>query len=207
MPTGLAQTYRHGHSRLSWLAAGARSAERRRRRMTKSGRTLAGQKLWTEAEIKRLHSFYPDYRKACAALPCRSLSAIKIKAFRLRITRSRQVWSESDLKRMKAPYRQGRPIYEILVLLPGKTKKQIWARASYSGWHRPRTSPKIYNFKAYDEIRDRAFASNSPGAIWPASPLQAITFFGSPPKTTGEKSAKPLRCLRDSCRWSATLNE
>jgi len=159
MLTGLAQTYRHGHSRLSWLAAGARSAERLRRRMTKSGRTLAGQKLWTEAEIKRLHSFYPDYRKACAALPCRSLSAIKSKAFRLRITRSRQVWSERGLKRMKASYRQGRPIYEILVLLPGKTKKQIWARASYSGWHRPRTSPKIYNFKAYDEIRDRAFAS------------------------------------------------
>lgn len=158
MPAGLAQTYRPGRSRLSWLAAGARSAERLRQRMAASGRTLAGQKLWTEAEIKRLHSFYPNYRKAYAALPCRSLSAIKSKAFRLRITRSRQVWSESDLKRMKAPYRQGRPIDEIVGLLPGKTKKQIWARASHSGWHRPRTPPKIYNFKAYDQIRDRAFA-------------------------------------------------
>ncbi len=159
MPTVLAQTRRHEDSRLSWFAAGARSAERLRRRMAKSGRTLAGQTLWTEAEIKRLYRSYPDYRKACSALPRRSLNAIKSKAFRLRMTRSRQVWSEGDLRRMKAPYRQGRPINEILALLPGKTKKQIWARASYSGWHRPRTSPKIYNFKAYDEIRDRAFAS------------------------------------------------
>ena len=159
MPTGLAPTYRYRHSRLSWLSAGVHSAERLRQRMAKSGKTLAGQKLWTEAEIKRLRRFYPDYRKACAALPCRSHNAIKSKAFRLRITRSRQVWSESDLKHMKIPYRQGRPINEILVLLPGKTKKQIWARASYSGWRRPRTAPKAYNFKPYDKIRDRAFAS------------------------------------------------
>lgn len=159
MPIDLAPTRRRGHSRLGWLVAGARSAEHLRRRMAKSGKTLSGQELWTAAEVKRLRRFYPDYRKACAALPCRSLNAIRSKAFRLRITRSRRVWSECDLKRMKAPYRQGRPIYEILVLLPGKTKKQIWTRASYSGWYRPRTSPKIYNFKAYDEIRDRAFAS------------------------------------------------
>jgi hypothetical protein len=127
--------------------------------MAKSGRTLAGQKLWTDAEIECLRRFYPDYRKACSALPCRSLSAIQSKAFRLRMTRSRRVWSDDDLKRLKTPYRQGRPMHEILLLLPGKTKKQIWRRACHSGWRRPRTSPKTYNFKPYDEIRARAFTS------------------------------------------------
>jgi hypothetical protein len=67
MPIGLAPTRRRGHSRLSWLAAGARSAEHLRRRMARSGRTLSGQKLWTVAEVKHLRRFHPDYREACAA--------------------------------------------------------------------------------------------------------------------------------------------
>lgn len=157
MPANLAPTRRY--SRLGWLAAGARSAERLRQRMAKSGRTLAGQKLWTDAEIQHLRRFYPDYRKACAALPGRSPSAVKSKAFRLRITRSRRVWSDHELKRLKAPYRQGRPMREILDLLPGKTKRQIWSRACHSGWRRPRTPPKTYDLKPYDEVRARAFTS------------------------------------------------
>ncbi len=48
---------------------------------------------------------------------------------------------------------------EILTLLPGKTKKQVWARANYNGWHRPRTSPKVYDLKPYDEVRTQAFIS------------------------------------------------
>lgn len=159
MPANLAPTRRYRYSRLSWLADGARSAERLRRRMAKSGRTLAGQKLWTDAEIQHLRRLYPDYRKACAVLHGRSLSAVKSKAFRLRITLSRGVWSDDDLKRLKAPYRQGRPMHEILALLPGKTKKQIWRRARHSGWRRPRTPPKTYDLKPYDDVRAQAFIS------------------------------------------------
>jgi len=151
MPIGLALTRRRGRSRLSWLVAGARSAEHLRRHMARSGRTLSGQKLWTAAEVKHLRRFYPDYRKACAALPNRSLNAIRSKAFRLRITRSRRVWSEDELKRMKAPYRQRQPMHEILALLPGKTKRQIWRKARYSGWRRPRAPPKSYDLKPYDD--------------------------------------------------------
>jgi len=35
--------------------------------MAKSGRTLAGQKLWTKAEIEHLRRTYPDYCKARAS--------------------------------------------------------------------------------------------------------------------------------------------
>lgn len=195
MPTSLVQTRRHGHSRLSWLAAGARSAERLRRRMAKSGRTLAGQKLWTETEIKRLRRFYPDYHKASSALPCRSLNAIKSKAFRLRITRSRRVWSEGELKRMKVPYRQGRPMHEILTLLPGKTKKQIWKRACNSGWHRPRTSPKTYNFKPYDEIRARAFTSKLTMQDLACLSATGSYFLRAPSQTDWKKISKAVALL------------
>src|SRR5665213_3473235 len=113
MPTNHAPN-RHGrHLRMSWLTAGAVSADRLRRR----------------------------------------------KASRLQITRSRRIWSDNDVKRLKAPYRQGRPVHEILALFPGKTKKQIWTRGRRSGWRRPRTPPKAYELKYYDDVRAQAFAS------------------------------------------------
>lgn len=159
MPTGHARNRHRGYSRLSRLAAGAVSAERLRRHMAKSGRTLAGAEIMDQAEIEHLRRTYPDYRKACALLPNRSLSAIKSNAFRLRITRTRRIWSDNDVKRLKAPYRRGRPMHEILALLPGKTKNQIWTRARHSGWRRPQRPPKIYELKPYDEVRARAFTS------------------------------------------------
>jgi len=64
-------------SRLGHLVAGLNSADRLRRHMMKSGTTLAGQKLWSEAEVKLLRRYYPDYQRACAALPGRSLRAIQ----------------------------------------------------------------------------------------------------------------------------------
>ena len=159
MPTGHARNRHCGYSRLSRLTSGAVSAERLRWHMAKSGRTLAGQKLWTKAEIEHLRRTYPDYRKARALLPNRSLSAIRSKAFRLRITRTRRIWSDNDVKRLKAPYRRGRPMHEILASLPGKTKEQIWTRAYHSGWRRPQTPTKTYELKPYDDVRTRAFAS------------------------------------------------
>src|SRR6266478_1208652 len=132
MPTGHARNRHCGYSRLSRLTAGAVSAERLRRHMAKSGRTLAGQKLWTKADIEHLRRAYPDYRKARALLPSRSLSAIKSKAFRLRITRAQRIWSDNDVKRLKVPYRSGRPMR--------------------SGWRRPQTPPKTYELKPYDDV-------------------------------------------------------
>ncbi len=195
MPTSLAQTRRHGHSRLSWLAAGARSAESLRRRMAKSGRTLAGQKLWTKAEIKCLRRSYPDYRKVCRALPCQSLSAIQSKAFRLRITRSRRVWSEGELKCMKVLYRQGRPMHEILTLLPGKTKGQIRRRARYSGWRRPRTPPKSYDIKPYDDVRDQAFTSKLTMRDLAGLSATGSYFLRAPSQTDWRKISKAVALL------------
>jgi hypothetical protein len=120
--------------------------------------TLAGQRLWSSAEIGVLVRFYPDYRRICAALSRRSLCAIRSKAARLRITRPLRIWSDHDLGYLKVHYRRGTPMPEILTLFPGKTAKQIWGRAAYSGWRRPRMPPKLRNIKPYDAVRTRAFA-------------------------------------------------
>jgi hypothetical protein len=82
MLAGFVSTHRHRSSRLGRFVAGLSSADRLRRHMAKCGTTLAGQKLWTGAEIERLRLCYPDYRRACAALPGRTFNAIKSKALR-----------------------------------------------------------------------------------------------------------------------------
>jgi len=126
--------------------------------MAKTGMTLAGQRLWTASEIKHLRRCYPDYRRACAALPGRTLNAIKSKALRLRITRPLRIWPDDNLKRLKEPYRQGVPMCELMALFPGKTAKQIWGRAAYSGWRRPRKPPKPTGLIADDTVKAKAFA-------------------------------------------------
>jgi hypothetical protein len=204
MPTGHARNRHCGYSRLSRLTAGAVSAERLRRHMAKSGRTLAGQKLWTIAEIKHLRRAYPDYRKARALLPSRSLSAIKSKAFRLRITRAQRIWSDNDVKRLKVPYRSGRPMREILALLPGKTKKQIWTRACHSGWRRPQTPPKTYELKPYDDVRARAFASNLSMRELAFLSVTGSYFLQQPSRNNWKKIGKAVEMLEGqlSVIWS-----
>ena len=204
MPTGHARNRHRGYSRLSRLAAGAVSAERLRRHLAKSGRTLAGQKLWTKAEIEHLRRTYPDYRKACALLPSRSLSAIKSKAFRLRITRTRRIWSDNDVERLKAPYRRGRPMHEILALLPGKTKNQIWTRARHSGWRRPQRPPKIYELKPYDDVRARAFTSKLSMRELACLSVTGSYFLQQPSRNNWRKISKAVEMLEGqlSVVWS-----
>jgi hypothetical protein len=126
--------------------------------MAKTGMTLAGQRIWTASETKLLRRCYPDYRRACAALPGRTLNAIRSKARRLGITQPLRIWSDENLNRLKGPYRQGVPMCELTALFPGKTAKQIWGRAAYSGWRRPRKPPKPTGLIADDTVKAKAFA-------------------------------------------------
>jgi hypothetical protein len=173
--------------------------------MARTGRTLAGQTLWTCAEVKLLCRFYPDYKRACAALPGRSFNAIKSKAFRLGITRPLRVWSDDDLERLKGPYRQGMPIREIMALLLGKTAKQIWRRAAHSGWRRPRKPPKATGLMADDTVRARAFAHRL--TLRDLADLSRTRgyFLRKPSRTNWRNIGKAVKVLegRMSIVWSA----
>jgi hypothetical protein len=173
--------------------------------MARTGRTLAGQTLWTCAEVKLLCRFYPDYKRACAALPGRSFNAIKSKAFRLGITRPLRVWSDDDLERLKGPYRQGMPIREIMALLLGETAKQIWRRAAHSGWRRPRKPPKATGLMADDTVRERAFAHRL--TLRDLADLSRTRgyFLRKPSRTNWRNIGKAVKVLegRMSIVWSA----
>lgn len=106
---------------------------------------------------------------------------------------------------MKAPYRQGRPMHEILALLPRKTKKQIWARANHNGWRRPRTSPKAYNLKPYDSIRARAFASKLSMHDLACLSATGSYFLRRPAKNDWKKISKAVALLEGqlSVAWNA----
>lgn len=122
--------------------------------------TLAGQELWSRAEIGILCRLYPAYRQTFEALPSRTPSAIKTKAWRLGIARLLRIWSDDELRYLKAEYRKGTPIADLRMMLPGKTARQIWSRASHSGWRRPPRPPKATGLTAFDDVRIRAFAHN-----------------------------------------------
>ncbi len=158
MSTAPTSVRRHRPSRLGHFVAGVSSADRLRRHMARTGKTLAGQRLWIETEIKFMYRFYPDCERLRKLLPGRSLSAIRSKALRMGITRPLRIWSDEDLKRLKGPYRQGLPIDDIRVLLPDKTARQIWHRAAHSGWRRPRKPPKATGLWADDAVASRNFA-------------------------------------------------
>jgi len=123
----------------------------------KTGYTIAGTRVWTPEEIETLCRFYPDYDALLQALPGRSLKAIKGKAGQCGLCLSRRIWSPEEKRLLPKPYRAGLAIDELLLLLPGKTKKQIWAKASRLKVRRPRRPPRQTGLLLVDLIRQRAF--------------------------------------------------
>jgi len=191
-------------SRFERLVAGLNAADRLRHFMAKFGTTLAGQKLWTPAEIAILRRFYPDYRRACTALPHRTARAIMSKAARAGITRPLRIWSDDDLKRLKASYCRVAPMHEMMALFPDKTAKQIWHRAAYSGWRRPLRPPKLRNIEAYDAVRMRAFALRLTMRDLAALSGTGNYFLQLPSRTNWKKISKAASLLEGylSINWS-----
>jgi hypothetical protein len=175
--------------------------------MARTGKTLAGQRLWIEAEIKFMYRFYPDCERLRKLLPGRSLSAIKSKALRMGITRPLRIWSDEDLKRLKGPYQQGLSIDDIKALLPGKTARQIWHRAAYSGWRRPRKPPKPTGLRPDDDVKARAFAYRLSLRDLAHHSDTGRYFLRRPSRTNWEKISRAVKALegRMSIIWG--LNE
>lgn len=195
MPAAFAMKYDRRSSHLGRCAAALAAADRLREHMARFGTTLAGQVLWTRAESKLLRRCYPDYQRACAALPRRSRCAIGGKAVRLGITQPRRIWSDSDLKCLKTLYRTGTPVAEIMRVFPGKTAKQIWHRAAYSGWYRPPKPPKTRNLAPYDSVRTRAFELKCSMRDLAYLSRTGSYFLGRPARINWKKISKAVALL------------
>lgn len=125
--------------------------------MRRTGLTYAGQKLWTEAEEGLVRQHHPDYATLVRLLPGRTRRAIENKAQRLGVARDHRIWSDLDERVMRPAYVRGDPINDIVALLDGKTKKQVWAKAAKRKIRRPRRRPKLLNLPVVDDVRQRAF--------------------------------------------------
>lgn len=127
------------------------------RHIERTGLTIAGQRVWTAAEIEVLRQCYPDREAACSALPGRTRAAIAHKAQRLGLVQPLRIWSDADALRLLTPYKAGVPIASLVEMFSGKTRMQIWHKAHHMHCRRPRRAPKPTGMPLVDSIRTRAF--------------------------------------------------
>jgi hypothetical protein len=137
--------------------AAINAAAANRAYMRRTGLNYAGQKLWTEAEARLILLHHPDYEALIQLLPGRTRRAIQQKARDLGVAKDRRIWREWEEKIMRPAYVRGDPIDDIVVLLDGKTKTQVWAKASKRKIRRPRRRPKLLDLPVIDDVRQRAF--------------------------------------------------
>lgn len=142
---------------LSDYECGLRGKATLLRHIHKTGYTIAGVKVWADKEVETLRRLYPNIAALLRALPDRSLAAIKRKAGKLGLLPSRLVWTLEEKSLLPKPYKEGLAMNELLALLPGKTKKQIWAKASKMKIRRPRRPLRHTGLPLVDAIRQRAF--------------------------------------------------
>lgn len=113
---------------------------------------------WTADEDERLRSLYPHYDLLQAALPHRSLSALKHRVRRLGIARSRHVWTNLEVGRLRAAFENHIPDKALESLFPGLRLSQIKAKAGHIRAPHRRAPLAIFEVQALDAIRRRAKA-------------------------------------------------
>lgn len=127
------------------------------RHIERTGCTIAGDPVWSEAEIADLRRCYPDREAAYTALLRRTPGAIAKKAWRLGLVPPRRIWTGDEAFRLRKPYVTGVPIAELVEMFPGKSRSQIWKKAQHMRYRRPRRPPKLMSMPLVDSIRQRAF--------------------------------------------------
>lgn len=123
----------------------------------RTGRTIAGDFVWSTVELDILRRLYPDRRALSAALPRRTGAAIAHKARMIGLVPPLRIWTDADAAKLRRPYVNGIPVATLAEMFPGKTRKQIWGKAFAMGYRRPRRPPKPTGMPLVDSIRTRAF--------------------------------------------------
>ena len=137
------------------LATYAAQGQSIRARIKRKGICPRGAPLWTTAEDNAIRRFYPDYEAAARILTRRTLSAIRKRAFRLKIVRKSYRWTAAEVIRLKRIYPTG-PREEILAAFPGADWQQITNMRKRLKIYRKRRPLKAIGCPITDEIRIRA---------------------------------------------------
>lgn len=138
---------------LRYLSRNAASAERMRKLIERRGCTGTG-KIWTESEVAAVRQLYPDYRALVAALPNRTLEAIRCKAKKLDIVTNRHIWTAAEHSKLRMMY-PGASQQSILASLPGLSWRQITDHAQRSRFGRKKPPYRLTGWPLLDEVRLR----------------------------------------------------
>lgn len=122
-----------------------------------TGRTIAGDSVWTTDELDILRRLYPDRLALSVSLPRRTAAAMSHKARKIGLVPPLRIWADEDAVRLRHPYVTGIPISVLAQMFADKSSRQIWRKAYAMGYRRPRRPPKPTELPLVDSIRRRAF--------------------------------------------------
>lgn len=134
-------------------------SEKNRKLMKKTGRTLFGQKIWTQAEDDKVIKFYPDIKLLRRHLKGRSESAIKARAGKLGVRRKHTLWTGFEVARLRK-LRHTASWQEILIAFPKFTATQIKYCMKFHGIKCPRKKFRPTKWPILNSIRDKAHSQN-----------------------------------------------
>ncbi len=112
---------------------------------------------WTAPEDELLRRTYPDYGRMRAALPQRSMAALKHRVRTLGIAPRRHVWTNRQVARLLQLFRQGASDGDVLAAFPGMRLGQLKSKARHCGAPARRPAPIPFGDPALDAIRLLAF--------------------------------------------------
>lgn len=114
--------------------------------------------IWTFEEDEKVQALYPRYDLLRAALPNRSLAALKHRARRLGVAHRRHIWTNLEVRRLREAFENHVPDKELEALFPGIRLSQIKSKAGHIRAPHRRAQRAIFKVQALDAIRHRAKA-------------------------------------------------
>lgn len=142
---------------IHYLIQGAKSAERGRNRMNRSGYTPKGHALWSEDELATVKLMHGKASLAeISAKLGRSYSAVRSKAQALGLAPRRHIWTGAEIALLRRTYRTGAR-EDLEAAFPGRNADNLKHVAHYHGIFRQRRAFFATGFPLIDQIRARAF--------------------------------------------------
>jgi len=129
---------------LAYFARNARSAERMRERIRRSG-MVAGHKVWTDAEREILKGLVPDYKAVRRRLRSRTAAAIQAR-----------YWTAAEISKLRRIYPTATK-QELCEAFPFSTWQNIKAKAMYYKFRKRRVPFKLTGIPGLDEVRKRCY--------------------------------------------------
>lgn len=138
---------------------GARTSQRVKQHMLRTGFTYFGGKLWEEQEDVICRMCYPDYFAMAQMLPLRTSAAIKARCRKLGLVHHRHFWTPLEKMRLRKMYPEASR-EEICAAFPGIPWEHIQSTAQYHGYRRKKKPYKITGIVANDQLRQCCYREN-----------------------------------------------